>query len=790
MVEAPTPEQAEAASLALAERLRAHPELFTDVEVPAAEPFFARNALLYLETPQLVSLAERLIAAGPVLGMLNDEPNLHGFTRTLQRILAETGSGGAIDASPLLRELWRTAEAELAGQAYATSWRTLFADITYLGHRARSLVLIKPVLDWRNLLAAERPIAAIRAAAASLQPHGTAGLRVRITGDAALAYEEIDAALGGTFVSVALALLVIAAVLGWGLRSGLMTVAALLSLATGLVMTAAFATWAVGELNLLSFAAGVLYLGLGVDYAIHFCLRYREAIDDAHSKAAALRLAASGVRAPLLLCASTTAAGFFAFLPTDFAGVAQLGVICGTGMFINLVVTLSLLPALLALLPAPARCPAPPPGNPQPDRMLCQYATTLARLGVVLGCCALAALPLIRFDRNPLNLRDPASESVATLHELRGDHTQPMTSITILASDAATAQRLAEALRALPTVREVLTPADLEPRSSAEKLAIIDDLNVLLGPALAVRIASRPESHDAQEALEALYTELGRYRDAGTLAQRREAARAHAALGALLHRGHPDVQAAGGALEARLLGTLPMALQELRTALQPDSGEFLRVPDRVRRRWVASDGTQRIVVTPREDISDNGALRRFVESVQAIAPDATDEPVLNLRAGDAVVQAFQEALAIAVSLAVGLLLLHFRSLTHAALALAPLVLAGLLTVATLAVAGVPFNFANIIALPLLLGANVDNGIHMVHRFYADGGYSGGLLRTSTSRAIMFSGLANLCGFANLLAAPHPGMASMGLVLTLGMAWTLLTTLFFVPALLLSGRSRS
>lgn len=779
VVEATTPEQAHAAAIELARRLQLHTEHFTRVEVPAADPYLARNALLYMDEPDLASLADRLVAAAPFIGLLQSESDLFGFAKTLTRTLRDQSREADANADVLLRELARATAAEARGEPYATSWQSLLS-----GTRSRpayELILAKPVLDWSDVLAAEAPVQTIRAVAHELRNSGHPGVTVRITGDAALAYEEINSALGSSLLSVLSAVIVITVILAWGLQSGWMTVAALMTLLTGLSLTAAFATWAVGELNLLSFAAAILYLGLGVDYAIHFGLRYREALARGLGRDMALRHAASSVRGALLLCATMTACGFFSFLPTDFAGIAQLGLICGTGMFINLAVTLSLLPALLGILPAPAPWPTSARSHAWIDALIRRRRTAILAASALLALGALLLIPRVAFDRDPLNLRDPRSESVAALRALQGNPQQPLASITVLASDAAAAARQARALRELATVGDVTTAADLAPQASDRKLALIDELAILLEPALTIGATPEP-AHSVTLTVSMLDELRGALRDVVSSAGDGDPSVARIALtglDALLNQPDGQLQESLASLERRLLATLPATLDRLRAALHPDP---VPVPESLLRRWVASDGTQRIAVYPREPLDNASALRQFVESVQSIAPDATDEPVLNLRAGDAIVGAFREAMTLSLVLIAVALMALLGNLRRTALVMTPLVMAGLLTMATLGLAGVPFNYANVIALPLLLGANVDNGIHMVHRYYDTDGRD--LAGTSTSRAILFSGLANMCGFANLLTSSHPGTASMGLVLTVGMAWTLLTTMIAVPALLI------
>jgi predicted RND superfamily exporter protein len=192
----------------------------------------------------------------------------------------------------------------------------------------------------------------------------------------------------------------------------------------------------------------------------------------------------------------------------------------------------------------------------------------------------------------------------------------------------------------------------------------------------------------------------------------------------------------------------------------------------------------RIEVFPRQDLSDPDALRRFVAAVRTVAPDAVGNPVSILESGDAVVRAFRQALVSAVAVIVLLLLaLTWRPL-DAVLVLAPLLLAAALTGAASVVLDIPFNFANVIVLPLLLGAGVDSAIHLVHRYRNDDGITS-LLRTSTARGVVFSALTTIGSFGSLMLSPHRGTATMGELLTIGVGFTLICTLIVLPALLRS-----
>ena len=175
--------------------------------------------------------------------------------------------------------------------------------------------------------------------------------RMRITGEVALADEELNSSLHGMEYAGIITFVLITLVLFFAMRTIRMLLAVIICLILGLIFTAAFATAAIGHLNIISIAFAILYIGLGADFAIHFLLRHREIIERGLSKKDAIYESGSVAGGALTVCALTNAIAFYAFIPTDFSGVAELGVISGTGMLISLLVTLTIGPALLRYIP-------------------------------------------------------------------------------------------------------------------------------------------------------------------------------------------------------------------------------------------------------------------------------------------------------------------------------------------------------------------------------------------------------------------------------------------------------
>ncbi len=795
VIDGRTPDLAADARRRLAEALERRKEIFKSVYTPGDEPFFRKNGLLYLSVDELETLADRIAAIQPLLAELVRRPDVAGFFTLLTDALDAPAHGLEIDLAPVFRPVSEALQSVLAGRFYRLSWMTLMDGGTQdTAGRKRVFIILQPRLDYSRLLPGKLAMQTVRYTAAALGLDDTHGLRVRLTGDIAMEFEELQSVTRGAKLAGLLSLVMVGIVLFAGLRSSRLVAAALITLLFGLIWTAGFAALAVGHLNMISVAFAVLFIGLAVDFAIHFCLRSRELLLGGRPLAEALPETARDVGASLVLCAVTTAIGFFAFIPTAFSGVAELGLISGTGMFIGLAASLTVLPALLTVMRfrvRPRGAGAPEKARRRPGFLAAVMGhTRLVRVLALLAALgAIALLPRVHYDRNPLNLRDPASESVATFRELlaRDDHSP--WSLRVLAPDRRAAEKVVSRLKPVRQVKAVVTVDDFIPGDQRDKMDIIEDIQYMVGGSLSLPRDPAPASSPTQ-ALAAMKKFDRRLEawiaagDAGTdpSAPARGLARD---LKLFLDRmaladGHRRERLLDR-LSASLLGSLPGRLRALQASLQASPFALQDLPPDLLRRWVTPDGRYRVEILPRGDLNHRQAMLDFIAAVRRVEPDATGYPVVIHDSGKVVADAFREAFTLSLAAIVLLLAVLMPKKTDALLVLLPLTLSALFTGACMALFGLPLNFANIIALPLILGIGVDNGIHMVHRYHTIGRDPYALLHSSTVRGIVFATLTTICSFGNLALSPHLGMASMGKLLTIGIGASLLSTLLILPA---------
>ncbi len=785
MVESAVAEVSETAAYRLKTLLVPHTDAIQTVSLPLIHPFFDRQGLLYLKTEELESLAGDLAKAQPFIAKLTENFSLASLLSLLTKALRYEEQL-PVSLDPVAVRISAALEAATTDQAYLLSWRDLlFEPKQAIGHTLQ-FVVVSPVLDPAQMLPAEKPIQVIRNAIDQVKLIDGIPVSVKLTGEPVLEYEELISISRGTEIAGAASLLLVCLALLVGFRSLKLTLATLVTLALGLAYSVGFATLAVGSLNLISIAFAVLYIGMGVDYATYLALRYREYLLEGHPPRDALYQSLRTVSPALFLCALTTALGMYAFIPTAYQGVAELGIIAGSSMFIVVLVTLTVMPAQLSLMPALHL-----PKGWQKRRTLFlpkawaefpyRYSRGLKRLTFFLTLAALGGLCGIEVDFNPVNLRDQRSESVQAFKELlRIKEASPMF-LTALAEGESEAKLLKARLEQSEAVEAAVSVFDLVPSDQEDKLAIIDEMALLLGPTLDLPLKLRSGSTTLAD-LDKFRQELAQTPTTSAI-DPKVYTRLIEALDRFIDRCHSltdtQCQTSIDRLQASLLTTFPKVMEKLRQGLEAVPFDVADLPEDLRERWVAGQ-VYRIDLFPAKDMNVLDNVREFVRQVREIYPSLTGLPRIYIESMEVIIDAFLKAFALAVILITLLLLVTLQSARDTFLVLLPLVMASILTGASTALIGLPFNYANVIALPLLFGLGVNYGIHMVHRIQQLPP-NRSVLTTGTARGIFFSALTTLFSFASLGLVSHAGIASMGKLLGLGLTLTLVCTFFILPA---------
>ena len=780
VVEAPTPELTMAAAAALEQKLKGDTKHFQSQQPLGSGDFFNRNGLLFLPTEEVGKITGQFEQAAPLIEIMAGDPSIRGLTGALETGLAGIKRGQVkLDNTARPFNLIAQTVEDVLNKGTATfSWRGLVSDQPLTDADRRNFIEFKPVLDYNALEPGKDATDAIRQAATELDFPGKYQARVRLTGPVPIANEEYATVQDGAVVNGLGTVVVVLFILWMALHSAKIIFAVFVNLFIGLSVTTALGLIMVGSLNLLSIAFAVLFIGLGVDFGIQFSVRYRSERFKNDNLREALAEGARRAAVPLSLAAMATAAGFLCFLPTDYKGISELGAIAGVGMIVAFTSSITVLPALLTLLN--------PPGESEPvgyaflapvDHFLEKH-----RVPIIVGtlAVAIAGLPLLyflKFDFNPMNLRNKNAESIATFLDLRKDPNTGANAIDVMTNSQGDADKIKARLEKLPDVLRVMSLDSFVPEDQAPKLKLIAEGAKKLNPALNPdSIDDPPSDQENVDSLKgsaaALRRDAGDATGPGAVASRR--------LADALSKLAESSEATRNKAQAIFVDPLKIALDQLKSSLQAEPVSVKTLPPDIVNSWKTKDGLQRVEALPRGDPNDNDNLRKFANAVLAAEPTAIGGPVSILKSGDTVVEAFIHAGIYALVVIALLLWIALRRITDVLLTLVPLLVAGAVTMEICVLIGLPLNFANIVALPLLLGIGVAFKI-----YYVTAWRSGrtNLLQTSLTRAIFFSALTTATAFGSLWLSSHPGTSSMGKLLALSLVTTLAAVLLFQPALM-------
>lgn len=780
VVDAPTPELAGLASDSLAERLSARPNLFPSVRQPGSSAFFERNGFLFQSAEEVDRITGRLTSARPLIGTLAADPSFRGVMDGLAIGIdgVQAGQLGLDDLTRPMNNLSGTLEDALAGRRASFSWQELMTGEPATQSELRRFIEVQPRLDFNALQPGKAASTAIRQAAEDLNLSGDFGARVRLTGQVAITDEEFGTLEQGAVLNHVLTVLAVLILLWLALKSAKIITAVFLTLFAGLTITAAVGLMMVDALNPISVAFAVLFVGIGVDFGLQFSVRYRAERHDVDEMGAALRNSAIKIGGPLALAAAAVTAGFFSFLPTDYRGLSELGLIAGAGMIIAFITNITLLPALLCIFKSPAETEpvgysflAPVDRFLERNRILVIAGTAAI---VLLGAPFLSEL---RFDSNPINLRSPDVESISTLLDLKDDPRASGNAIELLAPSLDQANTIAGRLEELPEVASTMTLSSFVPGAQEEKLQMIRRAAGALDPVITpeqTKLAptDAENARAAAETAERLRQVAGNSSGPGAEAARR--------LAGLLTQLANAREAVRTEVESALVMPLKVALNGLRSRLQAQTVTLETLPDELVNQWETGDGRARVSVAPEGDPTRDQVMQGFAEAVLAVEPTATGLPISVLEARDTIVGAFLEAGGWALLSITVLLWITLRRFADVLLTLVPLLLAGVVTLELCVLIGLPLNFANIIALPLLLGVGVAYKIYYIMAWRAG---KTNLLQSTLTRAVIFSALATATAFGSLWFSNHPGTSSMGQLLALSLVCTMAAAVLFQPVLM-------
>jgi hopanoid biosynthesis associated RND transporter like protein HpnN len=777
--------------------------------------FLKHRFLFFLPPEDLVMIRDSIGDFRQLLTFLQQDPTLVNFYGAMGQMLRQMGATTGKERRDMesflptvtaIVQQMRTFDGESDADSLLSPWSTAFFSEEMLGEAQEQLkwrgyttfrkgkmflILVHPRGENGNGTPPHpQTIQKLRAMIAEVQAERP-NTRIGLTGEPVLDFDEMEASKQDATRAVLIAVALIAALFAYGFREITRPLLGTACVVLALAVTMGYATLTVGHLNLITVTFAVMILGLGIDLGIQLIARYEEELLH-HAPANAVRNTLVHTGGPIITAGVTTAAAFFSMGFSGFLGTRELGIIAGGGMLICVVINMTALPCLLLRVRSEAGVKKKTDEKPSPtalERLLIHHhRDALTVIGAVTAVAGVAAF-FVKFDYNVLNLQSKKLDSVQTELRLLEADAHSTIFAAVVADDIAQARELHPKLEALPTVATVASLVPLLPEKQEEKIALIQQIQRRLGkirfsPSASVDVRKLEQQLTGMRARARRLLEdavvIGEERSVQALQPLvEELEKAQVALAQMSEEQKKKLLTAYQKVFFEQL----QAQLDIITQQKIDAPMTLEeIPPELRQMYVGKSGQKFLLqVFPKENIWERDKLVRFVNDVRTVAPNATGTPLGLYEFVEALVVGYEKAAIYAFLVIVLLVLLDFRRWLAALATVLPLILGGVWTIGLMVAAGISFNAANIMTLPLIVGIGVAYGIYVVRRFREDG--ESHFHRKSTGRAVIFSALTAMAGFGTLMLGTHRGIASLGFVMTGGIAMCLLAALLVLPPFL-------
>ncbi|MCL2760632.1 MAG: MMPL family transporter [Desulfuromonadales bacterium] len=782
---------------------------FSDLFYPSGLGFLKKNGLLLMPTKDIDSLTTNIAMIAPLLKELSASPSVQTlFTYLTKETDSYISSGNEQQLTPLvftlnklgagIKSFDKSGAADFSMEEFFLSGKD--GEESALINAGRNQIMTAtPKKDKTNFVPAEKAIKIVRGEIAKLKAKPEfKEITVGLTGTPVLENQEMttsehDITLA-TIISIVLTVILLLIVF----RGVLNVVSAMTTILVAISLSFGFATLTVGHLNILSVVFAVMLMGIGIEYGIQIVLRYQEELSKGNDKATSIGIGLERNILAIIMAAATIAAAFFTFVLTDFKGIAELGIIAAGGIAICVVVTLTLLPAMLLLISPGKSKIRTTINNSETDktftgsvkRILFGYPKAVIAITVALVLLSLYPLYKISFDYNLMNLQAKGLESVIYARKLMTSKENAGYFVVGTANSSEDAAKLTKKLEALPTVDHVVSMNTFIPEDQDKKLDMLQKLSKTLSDV-------KPAEYDENLQLMALPEVFENFRNSvkklnqKLVAEKKpeapEVGEFLATLDSFFSKleKEKDKNAVGMLknFQGGMFAELPSQIDALKTTLAANRISANDIPKELSSRFIGQTGKYMLQIAPKYEIFDRQPLEAFLKDVRSILPNATGEPVMVYESMSIMRDSYKAAFIYAFIAIIVILLLAFRSIRYTLIGLIPLVTGVLFMISGMWLFRISFNSANIIVMPLILGIAVDSGIYIINRYRRENLTPAEVIFSSTGIGVLCNTFTIMASFGALMVARHQGVFSIGAVMSLGMIACQIAFVLVLPAVL-------
>jgi predicted RND superfamily exporter protein len=581
-----------------------------------------------------------------------------------------------------------------------------------------------------------------------------------------------------------------------------------LNLVMSILIAAGVAGLLLGRLNMMTSMFAVILIGLGIDYSIHIISVYgeRRVIDRDEIAAMQETLVRSGPG--IITGALTTAAAFFALAVSVTQGIKEMGIVLGIGIVCAMLTTIVTLPAILVarerLLVRISKKPLKPPhiefkilgtiGKNIAARPLLYLMVAIAITGFLLY----QALN-IKFDYNMLNLEPKGLTTVALQDTIIEAFDLSPDYAMVTTGSIEESHEMAERLKQMPLVSMVENIADYVPPISKqqERIPQVKKIRQLVARNSSpdpIKINTLDRLIAELERLDMNIYELSQLAFIGgqdkvdekckSIIGDPEREDSESYILNIVQKIRQDPKQSAVHLDRFQTFYYPDLRQKIHAMATPEVITLQTLPDHIRNQYVNEAGDKFLVtIYPKEQVWDYEALTRFNKQLETVSPKITGSPPIFLHLIRLIGRDGLIATILTIAIVILLLWIDFRSLRFALLGVIPLITGGIWMLGIMKTFGAMLTMLNVMAIPMIVGIGIDDGVHVLHRYMFEGLNKTSVVLRSTGKAVLLTSLTTMAGFGSLMTASYRGWVGFGALLVAGVGACFITTILFIPPII-------
>ena len=721
---------------------------------PNVDPLFKENFFNFLNHKEKKKIVQKLYEYQPFLSEINSNPRMEGFNNLLSISLQ------AEDKEPLDNfYLILNSFLESLKNNNKVDWSNIFerdsnSNFIIVGYKEE---LLKEFSDFYAFLNNEKQ---------------TSSINIEFTGGLIIDYEEIGSVSTGNIIAGILSILIVSILLWIAFKDLKIILILVSSILIGLSITMGIVSLTIGKLNLISVAFAVLFIGLTVDYGIQIVLRIleRKEVEKVN-----IFPGLNSISNTLLIASIPTMVGFLSFIPTNYIGLSELGIISFIGLIIGLFSNLLLLPSLLIIFLKKTRLKNNINQKSLLEKIIFFLINKKASVYSFLFFIFFfnfVFIERISFDYDAMNLKDQKLASVKLAKELIKKNPSSDYVISVIQDkDEMKNSKKLDVLQEKESVDSYFSFFDI---NSEFKNDDLDYLKFLIDS------QKSPKFYASKDQIEIFKKNLTTLSKVGS---EKVSNLSNNILQQLESMTLDDEKIKK--IQFNFFSGFDSLIQKIQNFGLVNENLHQNIPHFYLKRYVSSNQNYRIEIFPSKDVSIKKNLDEFVNDVESIFPNATGMPIVQQKAGLIVIQSFNIALTISIIFLIIFIYVIFKRFLYVLISLISLLIAFMFSVFIMILFNINLNFANMIALPLLYSLGISFTIYFIKRFIQYEGKIDSVISSNTPKAIMFSAATTMGSFSTLAISSHSGTSSMGILLFICLLMTVLSAVFILPVLLSS-----